>query len=68
MYADWIAFYAPNDEGYRPRVIALEKLYDRVAPTADAATLARCAQNYLVSSRYEWWFWDTAYNRRMWPV
>jgi thiaminase/transcriptional activator TenA len=68
MYADWIAFYAPNDEGYRPRVIALETLYDRVAQGADAATLARCAQNYLVSSRYEWWFWDTAYKRRMWPV
>lgn len=68
MYAEWIDFYSPGPEGFRPRVVALEKLFDRVAATADAATMARCEQNYLISSRYEWWFWDTAYNRVGWRV
>ncbi|HLG51589.1 MAG TPA: thiaminase II [Chloroflexota bacterium] len=68
MYAEWIDFYRPGPEGYRPRVAALEELYDRLAASADAATLARCEQNYIISSRYEWWFWDTAYRRQMWPV
>jgi thiaminase (transcriptional activator TenA) len=79
MYADWIAFYAPghvDDDGTVPpalrdrdrRIAALQDLYDQVAATADAATLARCERNYLISSRYEWWFWDTAYRRATWPV
>jgi thiaminase/transcriptional activator TenA len=66
MYAEWIDFYAPNRDGYRPHVVALERLFDRVAATADAATLARCENNYLISSRYEWWFWDAAYKRETW--
>lgn len=68
MYADWIDFYAPGPEGFRPRIVALEGIYNRLAATADQATLARCEQNYLISSRYEWWFWDTAYRQRTWPV
>jgi thiaminase/transcriptional activator TenA len=68
MYADWIDFYSPGPEGFRSRVVALEGVYNRLAATADDATLARCEQNYLISSRYEWWFWDTAYRRQMWPV
>ena len=79
MYADWIEFYAPghvDDAGTVPpalrardrRIEAMQELYDQVAATADAATLARCERNYLISSRYEWWFWDTAYRRATWPV
>ena len=43
-------------------------LYDRLADGADAATLARCERNFLISSRYEWQFWDAAYRREMWPM
>jgi thiaminase/transcriptional activator TenA len=68
MYAEWIDFYAPNDEGYRPRVIALERLFDRVAENLDAATQQSCVRNYVISSRYEWGFWDAAYHRVTWRV
>lgn len=66
VYADWIDFYAPGraDE----RIAAIQDLYDRLATTADAATLARCERNYVLSSRYEWGFWDAAYHRQTWPV
>ena len=50
------------------RIAIVQELYDRVAASSDAETLARCERNYLISSRYEWWFWDTAYRRREWPV
>jgi thiaminase/transcriptional activator TenA len=68
MYAEWIDFYSPGPEGYRPRVIALENVYNRVAASADPATLARCERNYIISSRYEWWFWDSSHKRETWRV
>jgi thiaminase/transcriptional activator TenA len=68
MYADWIAFYSPVRDTFHPRVVAIEEAYNRVAEGTDAATLARAERNYLISSRYEWWFWDTAYKRETWPV
>jgi thiaminase/transcriptional activator TenA len=68
MYQDWIDFYAPSREGLTPRIAAIQGLFDRLAAGADNATLARCERNYLISSRYEWWFWDTAYREATWPV
>jgi thiaminase/transcriptional activator TenA len=76
MYADWIAFYAPgkvsevDERSYDrdARIAGLTALFDRLAAGLDDAAMARCERNYLISSRYEWWFWDTAYRRQMWPV
>ena len=51
-----------------PRRETLLGLYDRLAATADAATLLRCERNFLISSRYEWQFWDAAYRRETWPI
>jgi thiaminase/transcriptional activator TenA len=76
MYADWIAFYAPatpssvTDDGWDrdQRIVRLTALFDQLAVGLDANAMARCERNYLISSRYEWWFWDTAYRRQMWPV
>lgn len=66
IYADWIDFYGSIRGD--PRRGALADLYDSVAATADSATLARCERNFLISSRYEWRFWDAAYRREGWPV
>jgi thiaminase/transcriptional activator TenA len=66
IYADWIAFYGSGLGD--PRRETLLSLYDRLAEGADAATLARCERNFLISSRYEWQFWDAAYRRETWPV
>jgi thiaminase/transcriptional activator TenA len=66
VYADWIAFYGSGLGD--PRRETLLGLYDRLAANADAATLARCERNFLISSRYEWQFWDAAYRRETWPT
>jgi thiaminase/transcriptional activator TenA len=66
IYADWIRFYGSGLGD--PRRETLLGLYDRLAADADAATLARCERNFLISSRYEWEFWDAAYRQATWPV
>lgn len=66
MYQEWIDFYAPNRDGFRPRIVALENLFNKVAANIDEASQARCERNYLISSRYEWWFWDSTYKGIMW--
>lgn len=66
IYADWIAFYGSGLGD--PRRERLLGIYDRLADNADEATLARCTRNFVISSRYEWHFWDDAYQRRMWRV
>jgi thiaminase/transcriptional activator TenA len=66
IYADWIAFYGSGLGD--PRRETLLGLYDRLVADANAATLARCERNFLISSRYEWEFWDAAYRRATWPV
>jgi thiaminase/transcriptional activator TenA len=66
IYADWIAFYGSGLGD--PRREKLLGLYDRLTTGADAKTLARCERNFLISSRYEWQFWDAAYRRETWPV
>jgi thiaminase/transcriptional activator TenA len=66
IYADWIDFYGSVRGDPQRGVLA--DVYDAVAATADPATLARCERNFLISSRYEWRFWDAAYRREMWPV
>jgi thiaminase/transcriptional activator TenA len=64
IYADWIDFYGSSRGDPQRGVLA--DAYDAVAATADSATLARCERNFLISSRYEWWFWDAAYRRELW--
>lgn len=61
FYADWITFYGSGLGD--PRRETLLGLYDRLAASADQQTLARCERNFLISSRYEWQFWDAAYRR-----
>lgn len=66
MYAEWIAFYGPGPLAERTR--QLEEIYDRLAEQAGPAELARAQQNYLISSRYEWRFWDAPYRGHHWFV
>jgi thiaminase/transcriptional activator TenA len=66
MYQEWIDFYAPKRDGFAPRIAAIQGLFDRLAADADAATMASCERNYVISSRYEWKFWDSTYKRETW--
>ncbi len=66
IYADWIAFY--SSPTINEIVGELVDAYNMAASDADPEVLDRCERNYLISSRYEWWFWDAAYRRQMWSV
>ena len=66
MYAEWIEFYGPGPLAERTR--QLEEIFDRIAAHAPPDEMARAQQNYVISSRYEWMFWDAPYRGRSWPV
>ena len=66
LYREWIEFYGQERVG--ERIQMLEDLCDRLAEKAGPEELERAKWNYLVSSRYEWLFWDAAYRRHDWPV
>jgi len=66
IYAEWIEFYGPGPLAERTR--QLEEIFDRLAAQAGPDELARAERNYVISSRYEWLFWDTPYRGRHWFV
>jgi len=59
VYADWVAMFGNGD--YSALVAETTGLLDRLADTADAATVARLAWIFDISTRYEIQFWDMAY-------
>ena len=65
-YADWIEQYASEEFADAARWLRNE--LDRVATgcTADAAD--RLEELFLLSSRYEWAFWEMCWNGEEWPV
>jgi thiaminase II len=66
MYAEWIEFYGPGPLAERTR--QLEEIFDRLAANAPPEEMTRAERNYVISSRYEWMFWDAPYRGRHWPV
>ena len=43
-------------------------LTDRVGAAASSGELALMREHMIVTSRYEWMFWDAAWRRETWPV
>ncbi len=41
---------------------------DQMAENAGSVELEAMRQAFMTSSRYEYMFWDAAYNRQQWPV
>lgn len=66
IYRQWCEAYASPEFG--AAVDAQFELLERLAPTADAATLDRTRRWFRRSMRYEWMFWDQAYRQLDWPV
>jgi thiaminase/transcriptional activator TenA len=65
-YQRWIDAYASEQFGS-----AVQRVLDAVdRSTADLpeSRLAAIRQHYLTASRYEYMFWDAAYQREEWPV
>ena len=52
--------------GERPRR-GIE-LHDNVTIWTDAEEKKRMEEAFVISSRYEWMFWEMAWNEEKWPV
>jgi thiaminase (transcriptional activator TenA) len=66
LYAEWIRMYA--GEEYHQLVAGLVAGFDALAAQESAAGRQRLADIFLISSRYEWAFWDMSWRMERWPV
>lgn len=65
-YADWIAQYA--SEEFAQAVEWLKGEMNRLAEGAAAEKKKRLTEIFLLSSRYEWMFWEMCWTGESWPV
>jgi thiaminase/transcriptional activator TenA len=65
LYARWIATYASDEFGALVRAVL--DATDRTAARLTPAERAAMSRHFLVTSRYEWMFWDMGYQRESWP-
>ncbi|MFW6148037.1 MAG: thiaminase II [Thermodesulfobacteriota bacterium] len=63
IYVDWASAYLSKD--YAHLVEKMRKLVDRVC---DGFPYEKLKQFFLIASRYEYMYWDSAYNTESWPV
>lgn len=66
LFQRWIDEY--SSEGYDETVRTFLDIVDEVADGETARTRAAMIEHYMVTSRYEWMFWDMGYRQQAWPV
>jgi len=66
VYAKWINLYASKD--FAKNVNEVLNLVNRLAHGKNEKEKNEMIENYVVSLRYEYLFWDQAYNRDQWPL
>lgn len=66
IYRQWIETYA-SDAFWQPVREQIE-LMDRLGNGASRSEKKRMAENFILSSRYEFMFWEQAYRLEKWPV
>ena len=66
LYARWVHAYAGKE--FRLLVQEQFRLFDRLAANATASQRQRMTEHFVMSSRYEYLFWDQAYQLRNWPA
>lgn len=66
LYQRWIDTYGGEEfAGVVHQILALT---DRIAPDLSAAERARMQAHFVLTSRYEWMFWDMGWRQEVWPV
>ena len=65
-YRDWLMLYASPEFAEVQRW--MRKKVDQWAKEAERAEKKRMEEAFVVSSRYEWMFWEMAWNEEEWPV
>lgn len=66
LYARWIEMY--NSPEFAELAEWLRSFIDRTAKGMGKSELQRMEEAFLVSSQYEYMFWDAAYRMEEWPV
>ncbi|MBI2360310.1 MAG: thiaminase II [Deltaproteobacteria bacterium] len=66
IYREWIETYA--SEGFWNLVREQIRLMDRLGAGANSSEKKSMRSHFLLSSRYEYSFWEQAYRRQRWPV
>lgn len=65
-YRNWLMLYASPE--FAEVQQWMRKKVDQWAKTAGVEEKRRMEESFLISSRYEWMFWDMAWNEEQWPV
>ena len=65
-YRDWLMLYASPEFAEVQRW--MRKKVDQWAQTAGTEEKRRMEDSFVISSRYEWMFWEMAWNEEKWPV
>jgi thiaminase/transcriptional activator TenA len=66
VYQRWIDAYAGDE--YRDEVATALELTDRVGSQLGAPQEARARAHFATAARYEWMFWNAAWEREEWPI
>ena len=66
LYCKWVQMYAAPE--FAALAQSIRDLADRVGEQAGTKELAAMGEAYLTSLRYEYLFWEMAYNLEGWPV
>jgi thiaminase/transcriptional activator TenA len=66
LYARWIRMY--GSEEFQAVVDAVLELTDRIGAAVSPVEWALMREHVVVTSRYEWMFWDAGWRRETWPV
>ncbi len=66
LYAQWIETY--NSPEFEALAAWLREFIDRCATGAAQAELDAMERAFMLSSQYEYMFWDAAWNMEKWPV
>lgn len=66
LYAQWIASYgSPEFDAVVESVLAVT---DGLGSDIGPSERVRCHEHFAVTTRYEWMFWDAAYQQLSWPI
>jgi thiaminase/transcriptional activator TenA len=65
-YGRWIATYA--DESFAEATARAIEACNRLAASASAETREAMTRMYVLCTRLEWMFWDSAYNLEKWKI
>ncbi|MCC5816191.1 MAG: thiaminase II [Leptospira sp.] len=65
-YADWLKMY--SDPGFNDYMNEILARLQKFADASDEKNREIAVEAFVLSARYEWMFWDQAWNKQTWPV